>query len=185
MRDVWNVFIRALDTTSEEKERPHGGGQRSKERGREFLHQTVLIFQPTDTRLRGDDRDLLGTVTLTVKDFRRILTHGQHFPFFTTKEREEGGAGHWETRSWETYDIEVWDTTRDLGFQSRKTRTSCNQLGMRQRADVLTSLSLRRFYVTTDRYWRKRLRRRSQMSVSGIPSYLVSVPISERGRGWK
>ena len=49
----------------EKGERPRGGGQRSKERGQEFLPQTVLICQPTDTRLRGDDRDLLGTVTLT------------------------------------------------------------------------------------------------------------------------
>ena len=66
------------------------GGKRSKERGRESLHQTVLICQSADTSLKGDDRDTLGTVTLTAKDLRRILTHGQHFPFFTTKEREEG-----------------------------------------------------------------------------------------------
>jgi hypothetical protein len=66
--------------------------------------------------MRGDDRDTLGTVTLTAKDLRRILTHGQHFPFFTVKEREEGDSGHWETRVWETCDIEVWDTTGDLGF---------------------------------------------------------------------
>ena len=83
----------------EEKEGPHGGGQRSKDRGRELLHQTVMVCQPTDTRLRGNDRDMLGTVTLTVKDLRRILTHGQHFPFFTAKEREEGGSGHWKTRA--------------------------------------------------------------------------------------
>ncbi len=30
-----------------------------------------------DTRLRGDDRDTLGTVTLTAEDLRKILTHGQ------------------------------------------------------------------------------------------------------------
>jgi hypothetical protein len=54
----------------------------------------VLICQPVDTRLKVDDRDTLGTVTLTVKDLRRILTHGQSFPFFTVKEREEGGDGH-------------------------------------------------------------------------------------------
>jgi hypothetical protein len=100
----------------EEQERPHCGGKRSKERGREFLHQTVLICQPADTRLRGDDRHTLGTVTLTVKDLRRILAHGQHFPFLTVKEREEGDVDHWETRVWETCDIEVWDTTGDLGF---------------------------------------------------------------------
>ena len=93
----------------EEKEGPHGGGKRSKERGRESPHQTVLICQPTDTRLRDDDRDTLGTVALTTKDLRRILTHGQHFPFFTVKEREEGDTVHWETRAWETCDIEVWD----------------------------------------------------------------------------
>ena len=80
----------------------------------------VLICQPSDTRLRGDDRDTLGTVTLTAKDLRRILTHGHHFPFFTDKEREDGDAGHWETRVWETCDIEVWDTTRDLDFPVTK-----------------------------------------------------------------
>jgi hypothetical protein len=62
---------------------------------------------------------MLGTVTLTVKDLRRILTHGQHFPFFTSKEREETGAGHWDTRAWETCDIEVC-TTSDLGFPVTK-----------------------------------------------------------------
>jgi hypothetical protein len=92
----------------------HRGGTRSKERGRESLSQKVLICQSVDTRLKGDDRDSLGTVTLTVKDLRRILTHGQQYPFFTVKKREEGGDGHWETRMWETCDIKVWDTTRDL-----------------------------------------------------------------------
>ena len=70
--------------------------------------------------MRDDDRDTLGTVILTAKDLRRILTHGQHFPFFTAKEREEGDAGHWETRAWETCDIEVWVTTADLGFPVTK-----------------------------------------------------------------
>ena len=64
----------------------------------------------------------MGTVTLTAKDLRRILTHGQHFPFFTTRERGEGDAGHWETRVWGTCDIEVWVTTRDLGFPVTKDR---------------------------------------------------------------
>ena len=63
---------------------------------------------------------MLGTVTLTVKDFRRILAHGHHFPFFTVKEREEGGVGPWETKAWETCDIEVWGTTRDLDFPVTK-----------------------------------------------------------------
>ena len=80
----------------------------------------VLICQSSDTRLRGDDRDTLGTVTLTVKDLRRILTHGQYFPFLLAKEREEGDVGHWETRVWETYDIDVWGTTGDLGFPVAK-----------------------------------------------------------------
>ena len=71
--------------------------------------------------MKDDDRDALGTVTLTVKDLRRILTHGQQILFFTVKEREEG-AGHWETRAWETCDIEVWGTTRDLGFPVTKDR---------------------------------------------------------------
>ena len=59
---------------------------------------------------------------MTVKDLRRILTHGQQFPFFTAKEREEGGVDHWETRVWETCDIEVWGTTRDLVFPVTKDR---------------------------------------------------------------
>ena len=32
------------------------------------------------------------------------------------KEREEGGTGHWETRVWETSEVEIWVTYRDLGF---------------------------------------------------------------------
>ena len=81
----------------------------------------MLICQPADTRLRGDDRDTLGTVvTLTVIDLRRILTHGQHFPFLLAKEREEGDADHWETRVWETCDIDVWGTTGDLVFPVSK-----------------------------------------------------------------
>ena len=66
--------------------------------------------------MKGDDRDALGTIKLTAKDLRRILTHGKHSPFLTPREREEAGAGHWETRMWETCDIAVWGTTRDLGF---------------------------------------------------------------------
>jgi hypothetical protein len=92
----------------EEQERSHCEGKHSKERRRGSPHQTVLICQPTDTTLRGDDKDNLGTVTLTSKDLRRILTHGQHFPFFTAREREEGSTDHWETRAWGTCDIEVW-----------------------------------------------------------------------------
>ena len=98
------------------REKPQGGGSRLKERGRESLPQTVLICQSADTRLRGDDRDVIGTIKVTVKDLRRILIHGKHFPFLTTEEREKGGVDHWETRMWETCDKTVWDTTRDLGF---------------------------------------------------------------------
>lgn len=76
----------------------------------------LLICQPVDTRLTGDDRDVLGTIRLRTKDLRRILIHGQHFPFLTSRERQEGGADHWETRMWETHDIVVWVTTRHLGF---------------------------------------------------------------------
>ncbi len=57
---------------------------------------------------------------MTAKDLQRILAHGQYFPFFTAKEREEGVAGHWETRVWETCDIEVRGTTTDLGFPVTK-----------------------------------------------------------------
>jgi hypothetical protein len=32
------------------------------------------------------------------------------------KERKEGGTGHWETRVWETSEVEIWVTYRDLGF---------------------------------------------------------------------
>jgi hypothetical protein len=28
--------------------------------------------------------------------------------------------GHWKTRAWETSAIEIWDTTRDLGFPVTK-----------------------------------------------------------------
>ena len=64
----------------------------------------------------GEDRDVLGTIKLTVKDLRRILIHGRHFPFLTPEEGETGGVGHWETRVWESCDISVWGTTRELGF---------------------------------------------------------------------
>jgi hypothetical protein len=76
----------------------------------------VLICQPADTRLQEEDRDVLGTIKLTVKDLRRILIHGNDFSFLTPGQREEGGAGHWETRMWETCDITVWDTTPEFGF---------------------------------------------------------------------
>ena len=36
------------------------------------------------------------------------------------KEKEKGGAGHWEIRVWETCDIDVWGTTGDLGFPVAK-----------------------------------------------------------------
>ena len=61
--------------SDEEQERSHGGGKRSKVKGRESLYQTVLICQSADTSLKDDDRDAMGTVTLTTKDLRRILTH--------------------------------------------------------------------------------------------------------------
>ena len=38
------------------------------------------------------------------------------------REREKVGAGHWETRMWETFDIAVWGTTRDLGFPVTRDR---------------------------------------------------------------
>ena len=65
---------------------------------------------------------LQGTIKLTAKDLRRILIHGKHFPFLPPKEREEEGADHRETRMWETCDISVWDTTRDLGFPITRDR---------------------------------------------------------------
>ncbi len=102
------------------REKPQGGGSRLKVRGWESLPQTVLTCQPADTRLRGDDRDVTGTIKLTVKNLRRILIHGKHFPFLTPVEGEKGGADHWETRIWETCDIIVWDTTRDLVFPVTK-----------------------------------------------------------------
>jgi hypothetical protein len=74
--------------------------------------------------LRGVDRDFLGTVTLTAKDFRRILTHGQQFPFFTAKEREEGVAGYWETRTWVTSWMVFTDHERhkdNRGWESAST----------------------------------------------------------------
>ena len=99
-----------------EREKSRGEGSRPRGRGRESLPQMILICQPADTRLQGEDRDVMGTINLTAKDLRRILIHGKHFPFLTPDERGTGGAGHWETRWWETGDISVWGTTRDLGF---------------------------------------------------------------------
>ena len=36
------------------------------------------------------------------------------------RERHEGVNGHWRTRMWETSAIEIWGTTRDLGFPVSK-----------------------------------------------------------------
>jgi hypothetical protein len=36
------------------------------------------------------------------------------------QKRAEGGNGHWRTRMWETSAIEIWGTTRDLGFPVSK-----------------------------------------------------------------
>ena len=110
IRNAWSVMITI------EVGRGHTLEDRASKRGRESFPQMVLICQPADTRLKGDDWDALGTIKLTAKDLRGILIHGKHFPFFTPREREEGVAGHWETRMWETCDIAVWGTTRDLGF---------------------------------------------------------------------
>ena len=85
---------------------------------------------------------------MTAKDLRRILTHGQQLPFFTAKEREERGAGHWETRAWETCDIEVWGTTRDLGFPVTKDRDIVKSAGIRLKTGRPTLLYLRRFYIS-------------------------------------
>ncbi len=49
-----------------------------------------------------------------------MLEHGQHFPFLSSKERVEGGNGHWRMRTWGTSAIENWGTTRDLGFPVSK-----------------------------------------------------------------
>ena len=66
---------------------------------------------------------------LTTRDLRRILTHGKHFPFLTSGEREKGGADHWETRMWETCDITVWCTTRDLGFPVTRDKDIVKSVG--------------------------------------------------------
>ncbi len=91
---------------------------------------------------------MLGTVTLTVKDLRRILTHGQHFPFFTSKEREEAAADHWETRAWETCDIEVWGTTTDLDFPVTKDKDivqSARDVAEGRRTNFIISAEILRF----------------------------------------
>jgi hypothetical protein len=76
----------------------------------------VLVCQSADTRLAGEDGDHVETMKLSEKELRRILKHGRHFPFLTSKERAEGGNGHWRTRTWETSAIEIRATTRDLSF---------------------------------------------------------------------
>jgi hypothetical protein len=83
----------------------------------------VLVCQSADTRLAGEERDHVGTIKLSEKEHLRILEHLRHFPFLTPKERSEGGNGHWRTRKWETSAIEIWGTTRDLGFPVSKDRT--------------------------------------------------------------
>jgi hypothetical protein len=82
--------------------------------------QMVLVCQSADTRLSGEDGDHVGTMKLSEIELRRILEHGRHFPFLTPKERDEVDNGHWRTRMWETSVIEIWGTTRDLGFPVSK-----------------------------------------------------------------
>ena len=99
-----NLRCRECHEHNREREKSRGEGSRPRGRGRESLPQMILICQPADTRLQGEDRDVMGTINLTAKDLRRILIHGKHFPFLTPDERGTGGAGHWETRWWETGD---------------------------------------------------------------------------------
>ena len=94
------------------------------------------------------DRDVLGTIKLTAKDLRRILIHGKHFPFLTPEEGEKGGSGHWETMMWETYDISVWDTTRELGFpvtKDRDTVKSARDAAEGRRTNFVLSPEILRF----------------------------------------
>ena len=62
-----------------------------------------------------------------MKDLRRIMIHGKHFPFLPPEEGEKGGADHWETRMWETCDITVWGTG-DLGFPVTREKYKNNNL---------------------------------------------------------
>ena len=57
---------------------------------------------------------------LSEKELHRILEHGRHFPFLTSKERAEGDNGHWRMRMWEASAIKIWGTTRDFGFPVSK-----------------------------------------------------------------
>jgi hypothetical protein len=100
--------------------RPHHERPSPKGRGKMTRPQMVLVCQSANTRLSGEDGDHVGTMKLSEIEFHRILEHGRHFPFLTSKEREEGGNGHWRTRMWETSAIEIWGTTRDLGFPVSK-----------------------------------------------------------------
>ena len=86
---------------------------------------------------------------MTVKDLRRILIHDKHFPFLTPEEGEKGGAGHWETRMWETCDISVLDTTRELGFpvtKDRDTVKSSRDATEGRRTNFVISPEILRFY---------------------------------------
>ena len=132
-------------------QKPYKGEEHLKERGQKSLPQMVLICQPVDTRLKGDDRDALGTIKLTAKDLRRILIHGKHFPFLTSGEREKGGDGHWEM--WETCDITTWGTTRDLGFPVTRDRDIVRSArdATEGRKGRPTSSSLRRSCASVDR----------------------------------
>ena len=48
-----------------------------------------------------------GSQTDKIKDKKEL-------PFLTSKERSEGGNGHWRMRMWEASAIEIWGTTRDF-----------------------------------------------------------------------
>ena len=91
----------------------------------------------------------LGTIKLTSKDLRRILIHGKHFPFLTPEEGEKGRVGHWETRMWESCDISVWDTTRELGIPVTRdgdTVKSTRDTSEGRRTNFVLSPEILRFY---------------------------------------
>jgi hypothetical protein len=48
----------------------------------------VQVCQSADTRLVREEGDHVGTMKLSEKELRKILEHGRHFSFLTSKERK-------------------------------------------------------------------------------------------------
>jgi hypothetical protein len=70
----------------------------------------------------------------------------------TPEEGEKGGVDHWETRMWESCDISVCGTTRELGFPVTRNGVTVKSVRDTAEGGGLTLPSLRRFCASADKH---------------------------------